>query len=273
MDNEQIPPWWRTHIENGERTAVNINATVQTSILGERQFDITQKREVETDLIGQFNSEETRPVNADDPPPVMSNPVLYVNRTSAEWGTVTREETPIDMAFQLYNPQTLPYTISELGYEITMNGVLVGEGQTEDIAAIPPGATETVRTDAAIINGNLDEWWVTHLQNDQRTQLRIEFYAVISGEELVSDVRVPLDELTYEETIETDIFGNKNASTAPNGSQSTPTPTPTDGTPTPATTPTETDDGVFETPTPVTEETATESETATPTETDDGIGI
>jgi LEA14-like dessication related protein len=271
MDNEQIPPWWTTHIQNGERTVVNINATVRTSILGERQFDITQKREVETDLIGQFNSEETRPVNADDPPPVMSNPVLYVNRTSADWGTVTREETPIDMSFQLYNPQTFPYTISELGYEITMNGVLVGEGQTEDIAAIPPGATETVRTEAAIVNGNLDEWWVTHLQNDQRTQLKIEFYAVVSGQELVSDVRVPLDELTYRETIETDIFGNKNASTAPNGSETTPTPTPGDGTPTPATTPTPTDDGVLETPTPVTESTATD--TATPTETDDGIGI
>lgn len=269
MNNEQIPPWWTTHIQNGERTVVNINATVQTSILGERQFDITQKREVETDLIGQFNSEETRPVNADDPPPVMSNPVLYVNRTSADWGTVTREETPIDMSFQLYNPQTFPYTISELGYEITMNGVLVGEGQTEDIAAIPPGATETVRTEAAIVNGNLDEWWVTHLQNDQRTQLKIEFYAVVSGQELVSDIRVPLDELTYRETIETDIFGNKNASTAPNGSETTPTPTPSDGTPTP--TPTPTDDGVLETPTPVTESTATD--TATPTETDDGIGI
>ena len=88
MNNEQIPPWWTTHIQNGERTVVNINATVRTSILGERQFDITQKREVETDLIGQFNSEETRPVNADDPPPVMSNPVLYIKLTSADYGTV-----------------------------------------------------------------------------------------------------------------------------------------------------------------------------------------
>jgi LEA14-like dessication related protein len=265
MDNEQIPPWWTTHIENDERTVININATVQTSIVGERQFDITQEREVETDLIGQFNSEETRPVTADDPPPVMSNPVLYVNRTSADWGTVTQERTPIDMEFLLYNPQTIPYAISDLGYEITMNGVPVGEGRTEGVATIPPGTSETVRTSADITNGNLDEWWVTHLQNDQRTQLRIEFYAVISGQELVSDIRVPLDELTYEETIETDIFGNKNMSTSPNGSDSTPTSTPGDGTPATTTTPTPTDDSVLETPTPVTEE------TATPTETDAGI--
>ena len=230
MDNEQIPPWWTTHVNNDERTVVTINATVRTSILGQRQYDLTQEKEVETDIIGQFNSEETRPVNADDPPPATSNPVLYVNRTAAQWGEATEQETPINMEFQLYNPQTLPFTVTELGYEITMNGVLVGEGATDDIAAIPPGATETVRTEARIINGNLDDWWVTHLQNDQVTGLRIEFYAVVSSDELSQDVRVPLDKLTYEKTIETDIFGNKDADSGetPDG-----TPTPTDGGPTP----------------------------------------
>ena len=236
MDNEQIPPWWVTHVNNDERTVVTINATVRTSILGQRQYDLTQEKEVETDIIGQFNSDETRPVRSEDSPPVFSDPVLYVNRTGAEWGNATREETPIDMEFLLYNPQTTPFTITELGYEITMNGVRVGEGATDDVAAIPPGATETVRTEARILNPNLDDWWVTHLQNDQVTDLRIEFYAKVSVDGLSRDVRVPLDELTYEKTIETDIFGNKDADSGgtPDG-----TPTPTDGGPTP--TPTDDD--------------------------------
>jgi LEA14-like dessication related protein len=251
MDNEQIPPWWATHVNNDERTVVTINATVRTSILGQRRYDITQEKEVETDIIGDFNSEETRPVNADDPPPLFSNPVLYVNRTSAEWGEATAQETPIDMEFVMYNPQTTPFTVTELGYEITMNGVAVGEGRTDDIAAIPPGATETVRTEARILNPNLDDWWVTHLRNDQVTNLRIEFYAVVSVDQLSQDIRVPLDRLTYEETIETDIFGNENASTT----EPTATPTPADGerTPTPTdsgrTMPTAIPDDPLETPT------------------------
>ena len=236
MDNEQIPPWWVTHVNNDERTVVTINATVQTSILGQRQYDLTQEKEVETDIIGQFNSEETRPVRSEDAPPVFSDPVLYVNRTGAEWGNATEAETPIDMEFLLYNPQTTPFTVTELGYEITMNGVLVGEGATDDLAAILPGQTEAVETEARILNPNLDDWWVTHLQNDQVTDLRIEFYAKVSTDGLAQDVRVPLDELTYEKTIETDIFGNKNASDdeAPSG-----TPTPTDGEPAPSPTPTD----------------------------------
>jgi LEA14-like dessication related protein len=258
MDNSRIPAWWATHVQNGEQTQVSINATARTSLLGERSFDVTKQREIETDLIGQFNSNETRPVSADDPPPAFDNPLLYTNATRAQWGTVTAERTPIDMEFDLYNPQTLPYAISELGYEITMNGVFIGEGQTEGVGLLPPGSTETVRTTAVMRNQNLDEWWVTHLQNGQTTELRIEFYAVVSGEGLTSDIRVPLDELTYEETIETDIFGSEDTddttddSTTPTPtpeSDSTPTPTPT-ATPTPEPidpigggTPTQTDDG------------------------------
>lgn len=83
MQNTQIPPWWVTHIRNDERTQVTINATARTSLFGEREFDVTQEREIETDLIGEFNSEETRPVEADDPPPLVENPVLFVNETRA----------------------------------------------------------------------------------------------------------------------------------------------------------------------------------------------
>ncbi len=287
MDNERIPTWWVTHVNGDERTVVTINATVRTSLLGERQFDITQEQEVETDIIGQFNSDETRPVEADDPPPGVRNPILYVNRTSASWGEATAETTPIDMEFLVYNPKTVPFTVTELGYEITMNGVAVGEGRTEEATAIPPGGTETIRTETLIRNGNLDDWWVTHLRNDQVTDLRIEFYAVVSGELLPQDVRVPLDELTYERTIETDIFGNKNAST--DRDETTPTPAD-DGTATPEPTPTPTptpepadpvdgpvDDG---TPTatpepvdPVDDPADDETPTAepTPTPTDDGL--
>ena len=33
------------------------------------------------------------------------------------------------MAFVVYNPTLEPYVITELGYEITMNDVAVGEGR------------------------------------------------------------------------------------------------------------------------------------------------
>ncbi len=207
LQNDVIPPWWATHIRNGERTEVVIDATVSSDRFG-RSTDFSRTREIETDLIGAFNSEETRPVNADSA--LTDDPVLYVNETRGEWGTVSDSETPIDMAFTVYNPNLEPYAISEIGYNITMNDIDVGDGRTREEYVIPSHSTETIELSTAIDNSKLDEWWVSHLDEatngHQVSELRIEFYAVIefpSGEEIT----VPLDELTYEETVETDIFG------------------------------------------------------------------
>lgn len=207
MRNERIPPWWTSHIRNDEVTNLTIDATVRTSLLGNQTFDIEKERQVETDIIGQFNAEETRPVNGPSSP-IYTNPLLYINETSAAWGAVTEAETPIDMTFVVYNPQLEPYVITEVGYEITMNDVTVGEGATEEVYVIEGGTTETVRATTTIDNRQLDDWWVTHIQNDQVSQLRINFYARVelpTG----STVRLPLTELTYTKEVETDIFGTK----------------------------------------------------------------
>jgi LEA14-like dessication related protein len=206
LTNDAIPPWWRSHVRNDERTTVAIDATVTSDLLG-RSANLTRTREVETDLIGAFTSEETRPVNADAP--LVDDPVLYVNETRGRWGTVSETETPIELEFDAYNPNLEPYVVTEIGYDVTMNGVEMGSGSTEEEYVIPSYGSETIELTAALRNERLDEWWVTHLDESvnghQVSDLRIEFYAVVelpTGEEIT----VPLDALTYEETVETDIF-------------------------------------------------------------------
>ncbi len=210
LRNEEIPPWWVSHVRNGERTTLDIDATATSGRLG-RSVDFSRSREIQTDLLGAFNSDETRPVNADSP--LTSDPVLYVNETRGEWGSVSESETPIEMAFTVYNPNIEPYVVTEIGYDITMNGVEMGSGQTDEGYSIPSYSTETVEFTTALQNRHLDDWWVTHLDEEVRghqvTGLRIEFYAVIefpTGEEAT----IPLDALTYEETIETEIFDEGN---------------------------------------------------------------
>ncbi|MFD1512092.1 LEA type 2 family protein [Halomarina rubra] len=288
MNNERIPAWWVSHIENGERTEVNIDASVHSSLLG-RSFDLPQRRTIQTDIIEQFRSTEDRPVNANRP--LVSDPVLVVRETNASWGDVSERRTPIDMSFTVYNPKTVPYAVTEIGYNITMNDVAVGNGTTDEGYVIPGGTEKTLRATTAIDNQRLDEWWVTHLQNDQQTELQIDFFARIelpSG----STIRVPLDALTYTKTIETDIFGTKNATAADGTAEPTATggdgttttePAGDDSTPTASATATDDDGGLLgagETETPTDGEatsapTPTPDRTATPTATptDGGGGL
>ncbi|MCU4799858.1 LEA type 2 family protein [Halobacteria archaeon HArc-gm2] len=285
LHNDRIPAWWVSHLQNGESTALTVDADVHSSMVGQSFGAPSVEREIETDISSSFDSTETQPIDANQP--LVSDPVLYLNETEGEWGEVTEEETPIVMAFTLYNPKDYPISASAIGYDVTMNDLAVGEGSTDSAVTIPPGETRTIEATTVIDNGLLDEWWVSHLERNQVTDLEIQFYARFDLSAAgAGDIRVPLDSVTHE--IETDMFGNKdeyptgsaeNASASDgddssdaDGDESTPTPTNDDST--------ATDDGDIlsggddETepgsgsPTSTATETPTETDTATGT--DDG---
>ncbi|MDS0259001.1 LEA type 2 family protein [Haloarcula sp. S1CR25-12] len=226
MRNSEIPPWWTTHIANGERTTVHIDATVSDSLVGEQSFSFTQNRTIQTDILGAFNTTETRPVDANVP--FVSDPVLYVNETRGSWDreNLTRSETPLDTEFDVYNPKPVPYTVTRVGYTTYMNDVRVGSGETKRGYFIGPGERETVGVDTRIRTDSLDRWWVSHLQRNQNTELYIDFYLVLEagGERF----RVDLDAIDYEKPIETDIFGTKASSPTGNATAGG---APSDGSP------------------------------------------
>lgn len=211
MHNERIPDWWVTHIRNGEETEVAIDATVSSGALG-RSTDVTDRRIIETDLISQFDSDETRPIDANSP--ATSDPVLYVNGTRANWGDVDERTTELELRFDMYNPKSYDIPVSRLGYTIYMNDLVVGEGETTSERVLRSKQVTPVDTSTHIQNQHLDDWWVTHLQKGEETDLRIEFDARVELPVVGTTITLPLDELTYEETVETDIWGNKNESAA-----------------------------------------------------------
>ncbi len=213
MRNERIPDWWVTHIENDEETHVLIDATVSSGLL-DRSTSISDERTIETDLLSSFNSDETRPIDANRA--LVDDPFLYVNETRGQWGDVDDRHTELELAFDMYNPQDYAIPMTRLGYEITMNDVVIGQGESDREHVLQPGRETTVDTTTRIENQNLDDWWVTHVENEEVSDLRIEFTADF---ELVSGVTIsiPLEEMTYEETVETDIWGNDEDGDTGNG--------------------------------------------------------
>ena len=271
LQNERIPEWWVSHIDNDETTALTVSARVQSGTIGQSKTFQPAAETIETDLVSQFNSSEDRPVNADIS--LVEDPVLVIERTNASWGTVTASETPIDLEFQVYNPKTSPVVVSNIGYTISMNEIQVGAGETEETETIPGKTSRVVETPTAIDNQRLDEWWVSHVENNQTTDLRIDFYAEVQPPGVDDPIRVPLDELTYTKTIETDMFGTKGDTSGDGGGDSTGGDTTSDDGTTngDATTSddTTTDDGST-----TDESTTTSSDTTTSddsTTTDDGI--
>ena len=219
MNNDRIPTWWVTHIRNGEHTTMRVDATVHSGLLG-RSIEATPvTRSVDTDILSAFNSTATRPIDAHNP--LISDPVLYVNETTAAWGDVSNATTPIDMTFTVYDPKPAPYTVTKVGYVVTMNGVSVGRGETARGVVVPPHTPTTVDATTVIQNDRLPDWWVTHLRRGQVTTLRITFVATVrlpGGRE----VSVPLRALTYRKTFRTDFFGTGGTAIGDVNASSTP---------------------------------------------------
>jgi LEA14-like dessication related protein len=207
LQNERIPEWWVTHINNGETTQMTVSATAKSGLIGQSASFQPASETIKTNILGQFNSSEDRPIDANFA--LVEDPVMIIEETSANWGEATASRTPIDMRFDVHNPKNAPIAISNIGYNITMNDVQVGEGETAETETIPPQTTETVSFSTDIKNQHLDEWWVSHIENGQVTDLRIDFYAEIQPPGSDETIRVPLDDMTYSQTIETDFFGNK----------------------------------------------------------------
>ncbi|MCD2202401.1 LEA type 2 family protein [Halobacterium sp. KA-6] len=273
LHNERIPAWWVSHVRGGEQTSLTVSATVQPGFVGQSASFQPAAETIETDLLGQFNSSEDRPVNAEMP--LVEDPVLVIERTNASWGNVTDAETPIDLEFGVYNPKTSPVVVSNVGYNITMNGVPVGAGETENGQTIPGKSSRVVETPTVIDNENLDEWWVTHVENNQTTELRIDFYAEIEPPGSSETIRVPLDELTYTQTIETDMFGNKGDSGSDAGgevSDNETTTTTADGTTTTSDGTTTTSDGTTSSSGTTSDSTTTDGTTTDDSTTTSGDG-
>lgn len=208
LNNSKIPPWWVSHIRNGEETALEVTADIDTGF----GYSTTRQpvdQTITTDILGAFNTSEDQPINSSAP--LVENPVAVIRQRNASFGSVSSAETPIEISFVVYNPKDVPITVSELSYDVSMNQIDVGEGTTERTYVIEPKTTETIRTTVNLRNQRLDEWWVSHLQNEQVTRLFIDFSARISVEG-VSSIDVPLRALDYETYIRTNIFGGGNAS-------------------------------------------------------------
>jgi LEA14-like dessication related protein len=285
--NDRIPDWWYTHVANDEVTEVLVDVTLSHGFLGGGGFEVAQEETVETDVLGQFNSTETRRIDADAPG--VSDPVLYLNETGGWYGAnLSERRTPIEMAFTVYNPKPYPYAVSEFGYEIRMNGIAVGEGASSRAYEIPGGTARTIRATTVLRNERLDDWWVSHLERDQVTNLTVDTYVIVDPDatgvlgETLPEIRVDSDELDYETVIETDIFGTKaddglepsatgrdgESTPAPDGSTTATPDASATATPDGSSTDTPTPDG---TDTPSATATPSPTPTATPTPTDDGM--
>jgi LEA14-like dessication related protein len=215
-DNDAVPRWWSRHVNNGERSTVTTTATGTADIavttlpvsLPDRQNTQT------TNIIGQVETEERVTTEGGEH-------VLTITEVDAEWGVSDPQSAPLIVTTEIRNENTFSsVTIEGIDYVVNLNSVTVADNSSENSYTIAPGATRRVSYVIYLDNQKMDEWWPTHIRNDEVTRMSSNTTATIQTPE--GTERVSFDILGNGTTIETDFLGgSEDGSSGSTGTSST----------------------------------------------------
>ncbi|MBI4339169.1 MAG: LEA type 2 family protein [Chloroflexi bacterium] len=203
LDNARIPAWWTTHVANGERSELHIKARGVLRVFGRaiRIWSPTLTRAVETDLLTAASSKEPQSLS------IGPRGVIIKSR-QFQWGAVTPRLTDVEATFVLRNNNPYPIALRRVDIGGTMNSIAVLQGTEDGTHWLVPGEDTTVQVRAVFQNSRLQEWWPTHIQAGEVTQVAITAGAVAEftpPEGGVQSTSLPL--LAYQDQMRTNLLG------------------------------------------------------------------
>ena len=124
-----------------------------------------------------------------------------------DWDNTDNSEIEIESQVWVdnQNPVGLKLEQTRLEYGLEMNKVKLAEGTKEGFN-IKEG-NQTVKFHTSLIQDNLQEWWVSHMKNDEKSDVEIPVKVGLTG-----PIPFTIGETTYTDTVETDIEASINSS-------------------------------------------------------------
>lgn len=204
VDNDEIQSWWVEY--------VRANETIHLSAEGTATVDAGfGSADVQFPPVERTMQDESAPVAEALSGAASQAEGSYgpyeVERGYAEWGPVNRSTTTALMIYEIRNtgPVAIPAVPDGFEVDVRMNDVEMFEGGTgamtardlDDDATIPPGETQTVVFEVRMDNDRIDDWFRSHVRNDESTHVEADVQFVFEVEDL-GTFRVPRDGVTYE---------------------------------------------------------------------------
>lgn len=202
FDNTKIPRWWVSHLKNNETTIVNIDPAVVINLgFSEPSINIDSKtKNIQTNILENVGDLDEKTIQ-------LGLEYLIFNPDYIYWGNITNVTTEIVLDIMVTNPVNLSIILPEINYNITMNNILIGNGKVEDFFVLEAENDSKITIITSIDNDMLDDWFVSHLRNNEHSNLKIWINSAIK----YNDIDYVIDDfLIYSHEFETDILGSSN---------------------------------------------------------------
>ena len=129
-----------------------------------------------------------------------------IEGVSQSWGAVDVNSTQIIFEVLVNNPNNFTISLTGVEYDISLNDVPMGEGTAGYNVIIDANSELAVTITTTMDNANLPQWWVSHIQNGEESELTAELdMSFAMGDK---NVIVPW---IYSQAFSTDIFDQTEA--------------------------------------------------------------
>ena len=138
----------------------------------EFKYPIELSNAIETDILAGLSSNVPQKIGV--------GPItLTVKSTKSYWGDVNEDHTEIITMATIYNDNLVPVPITKIQYLVEMNDIRLAEGLSDVATIIQPKSEATLTFVTKLDNRMLDEWWVSHIKNGEKTKVKIVLQPVI----------------------------------------------------------------------------------------------
>jgi len=179
IDNTRIPDLWVSYASSGESIHVEVKGEAIV-----RAFGITFR--VPLSYANDYTPEEKLEdlLDVDEPYNVTSptgQVILTVESVDTSWGSVTNETTEFIHLVTVYNPNPVPVVMNRTEYEAVVNNLTLASGvQPLANLVIGPYETKNITLYTYLNNTLLDDWWVSHLTNDEKSSVVVKVFMVLA---------------------------------------------------------------------------------------------
>ncbi len=198
LENGRIPEWWVTHIKNNEKSKMTVKGYLVFDLkVTEFKYPIELSNPIETNILAGLSSNEPEEID-------VGQVKLTIESKKTYWGDVNEEYTEMITLAKIRNDNPIPIPITKFHYSVEMNGIKLAEGVNNVETVIKPKSDVTLTLVTKLDNKMLDEWWVSHIKNGERTKVKITIqpFIEIAGKEF----KFTLAEKEYEFT--TNLLGS-----------------------------------------------------------------
>mgnify|MGYP000244580019 CR=1 FL=1 len=199
IDNTKLPDLWVSYVSSGEKINVEVEGEARVRAFGIAfSIPISYSKDYEPEEKLEDLLDIDEPYNVTTP---TGQVIVTVQQVDTSWGNVNQTTTEFVHLVTLYNPNPTILVITQMRYETIVNGLELAEGiQPMNNITIGPYETVNITVYTYLNNTLIDDWWVSHLQNDETSNILVNVFMV-----LANGTEVPIYQRSF--VVETDLLG------------------------------------------------------------------